>query len=196
MAHRDRIISIVEFDATRACFQTCRSDSDPPKSPTPPCPAPREETRGTLTQFSPFCRGGAPVPALGWGGSPGLKTHTTTRQIWSLSAPNPIPWLDDKKLRLVHPAEYNLISQLLTVLDSLAFVFGEYSDERSIDYFKLANSLSAAFQIFYSQCRIWGEVKIETPKLAQARLGLVLVTQSLLRFMLEDLLKAAAPLEL
>jgi arginyl-tRNA synthetase len=136
MAHRDRIISIVEFDAT------------------------------------------------------------TTPQIWSLSAPNPIPWLDDEKLRLVHPAEYNLISQLLTVLDSLAFVFGEYSDEKPIDYFKLANSLSEAFQTFYSQCRIWGEVKIETPKLAQARLGLVLATQSLLRFMLEELLNAVAPLEL
>jgi arginyl-tRNA synthetase len=119
-----------------------------------------------------------------------------TPQIWSLIAPNPIPWLDDEKLRLVHPAEYNLISQLLTALDSLAFVFGECNDERAIDYFKLANSLSEAFQTFYSQCRIWGEVKIETPKLAQARLGLVLATQSLLRFMLEELLNAVAPLEL
>lgn len=119
-----------------------------------------------------------------------------TRQILSLIAPNPIPWLDDDKLRLVHPAEYNLISQLLAALDSLAFVFGEYSDEKPIDYFKLANNLSETFQTFYSQCRIWGEVKIETPKLAQARLGLVLATQSLLRFMLEELLNAVAPLEL
>ena len=180
MANRDRIIAIVEFEATRACFQTFRSDSDPPKSPL---------KRGTLSEFSPLFKGG-------WGGSPGLKTHTTTPQIWSLSAPNPIPWLDEEKLRLVHPAEYNLISQLLTTLDSLAFVFGEYNDERAIDYFKLANNLSEAFQAFYSQCRIWGEVKIETPKLAQARLGLVLATQSLLRFMLEELLNAVAPLEL
>jgi arginyl-tRNA synthetase len=180
MANRDRIIAIVEFEATRACFQTFRSDSDPPKSPL---------KRGTLSEFSPLFKGG-------WGGSPGLKTHTTTPQIWSLIAPNPIPWLDDEKLRLVHPAEYNLISQLLIVLDSLAVVFGEYNDEIAIDYFKLANSLSEAFQTFYSQCRIWGEVKIETPKLAQSRLGLVLATQSLLRFMLENLLNTVAPLEL
>lgn len=137
MAHRDRIIAIVEFD----------------RAPTP--------------------------------------------QIWSLSDPNPIPWLDENgRLRLVHPAEYNLISQLLAVLDSLAPIIEQYNDEKPINYFKLANNLSAAFQTFYSQCRIWGEVKIETPKLAQARLGLVLATQSLLRFILEDLLNAVAPLEL
>jgi len=137
MAHRDRIIAIVEFD----------------RAPTP--------------------------------------------QIWSLSAPTPIPWLDeDGRLRLVHPAEYNLISQLLAVLDSLAPIIEQYNDEKPINYFKLANNLSAAFQTFYSQCRIWGEVKIETPKLAQARLGLVLATQSLLRFILEALLIAVAPLEL
>ena len=137
MAHRDRIIAIVEFD----------------RAPTP--------------------------------------------QIWSLSAPNPIPWLDeDGRLRLVHPAEYNLISQLLAVLDSLAPIIEQYNDEKPVNYLKLANSLSEAFQTFYSQCRIWGEVKIETPKLAQARLGLVLATQSLLRFILEDLLNAVAPLEL
>ena len=119
-----------------------------------------------------------------------------TPQIWSLTAPNPIPWLDDKKLRLVHPAEYNLISQLLTVLDSLAPVLEQYNPKKPVNYLKLADSLSEAFQTFYSQCRIWGEVKIETPKLAQARLGLVLATQSLLRFMLEELLNVVAPLEL
>ncbi|TAD83836.1 MAG: tetratricopeptide repeat protein [Oscillatoriales cyanobacterium] len=48
----------------RECFQAFQLDSDPPKSPL---------KRGTLSEFSPLCRGGAPVPAL-WGGSPGLKT--------------------------------------------------------------------------------------------------------------------------
>ncbi|TAG87128.1 MAG: hypothetical protein EAZ09_23715 [Oscillatoriales cyanobacterium] len=126
----------------------------------------------------------------------GNPNPATAPQIWSLTTPNPIPWLDDKKLRLVHPAEYNLISQLLTVLDSLAPVLEQYSPQKPINYLKLANSLSEAFQTFYSQCRIWGEVKIENPKLAQARLGLVLATQSFLRFMLEELLNAVAPLEL
>jgi Arginyl tRNA synthetase N terminal domain/DALR anticodon binding domain len=156
---------------------------------------------GTLTQFSPFKMGTlsefSPLFKGGRGGSPDLKTRTTTPQIWSLIAPNPIPWLDeDGRLRLVHPAEYNLISQLLAVLDSLAPVIEQYNDEKPVNHFKLANSLSEAFQTFYSLCRIWGEVKIETPKLAQARLGLVLATQSLLRFILEELLNVVAPLEL
>ena len=121
----------------------------------------------------------------------------TAPQIWSLTAPNPIPWLDKgDRLRLLHPAERNLISQLITVLDSLAPIFGNCTQEKPVNYFKLANSLSQAFQTFYSQCRIWGEVKIETPKLAQARLGLILATQSLLRFILEELLNAVAPVEL
>jgi arginyl-tRNA synthetase len=121
----------------------------------------------------------------------------TAPQIWSLAAPNPIPWIDDgDRLRLVHPAERSLISQLLTVLDNLYPIFEVRNREKPINYFKLANSLSEAFQIFYSQCRIWGEVKIEQPKLAQARVGLILATQSFLRFLLENLLNAIAPLEL
>jgi arginyl-tRNA synthetase len=121
---------------------------------------------------------------------------TTAPEIWSLTAPNPIPWLDNEKLQLVHPAEYNLISQLLAVLDTLSPIFEADKREKPVNHLKLANSLSEAFQTFYSQCRIWGEVKIENPKLAQARLGLVLATQSLLRFILEELLNAVAPLEL
>ncbi len=126
----------------------------------------------------------------------GNPNPATAPKIWSLTTPNPIPWLDNEKLQLVHPAECNLVSQLLTVLDSLAPVIEKYNPQKPINYLKLANSLSEAFQTFYSQCRIWGEVKIQTPKLAQARLGLILATQSLLRFILEELLNAIAPLEL
>ncbi len=122
---------------------------------------------------------------------------TTAPQIWFLASPNPIPWIDEgDRLRLVHPAERSLISQMLTVLDNLYPTFDVKNREQPVNYFKLANNLSEAFQIFYSQCRIWGEVKIEQPKLAQARLGLVLATQSLLRFILENLFNAIAPLEL
>ncbi len=139
----------------------------------------------------------------------------TAPQIWSLAAPNPIPWLNKgDRLRLVHPAEQSLISQLIAVLDNLAPILGNCTQNNivgtrhcrllyhsgatgiDINYLKLADNLSVAFQTFYSQCRIWGEVKIETPKLAQSRLGLVLATQSLLRFILEELLNAIAPLEL
>jgi arginyl-tRNA synthetase len=122
---------------------------------------------------------------------------TTAPQIWSLAAPNPIPWVDEgDRLRLVHPAESNLISQLLTVLDNLSPIWEVENREKPVNYLKLANNLSEAFQTFYSQCRIWGEVKTEQPKLAQSRLGLVLATQSLLRFILEELLNAVAPIEL
>ncbi len=122
---------------------------------------------------------------------------TTAPQIWFLASPNPIPWIDEgDRLRLVHPAECNLISQLLTVLDNLSPIWEEENSKKPVNYLKLANSLSEAFQTFYSQCRIWGEVKTEQPKLAQARLGLVLATQSLLRFILEELLNAIAPIEL
>ncbi|MCC3409430.1 MAG: hypothetical protein JGK17_28530 [Microcoleus sp. PH2017_10_PVI_O_A] len=122
---------------------------------------------------------------------------TTAPQIWSLAAPNPIPWIDEgDRLLLVHPAERSLISELLTVLDNLYPIFEVENREKPVNYFKLANNLSQAFQTFYSQCRIWGEVRIEQPKLAQARLGLVLATQSLLRFILAELLNAVAPIEL
>ncbi|MEG4350346.1 DALR anticodon-binding domain-containing protein [Microcoleus sp. LAD1_D5] len=122
---------------------------------------------------------------------------TTASQIWSLASPNPIPWIDEgDRLRLVHPAECNLISQLLTVLDNLYPIYEVKNGEKPVNYFKLANSLSESFQTFYSHCRIWGEVKIKQPKLAQARLGLILATQSLLRFILKESLSAIAPLEL
>lgn len=116
---------------------------------------------------------------------------------WQLVEPNPIPWLNDDeggdttqlRLRLVHPAEQRLIAQILDVQD----VMSEQSQRSAV---KLATALSKAFEKFYSQCRIWGEVKSQTPKLAQARLGLVLLTQTLLRSLLEDYLAVPAPVEL
>ena len=61
---------------------------------------------------------------------------------------------------------------------------------------KQAGTHSKIVQTFYCQCRIWGKVKVETPNLAQARLALVLVTQALLKFLLEKRLGTKAPLEL
>ncbi|OCR00336.1 hypothetical protein BCD67_25165 [Oscillatoriales cyanobacterium USR001] len=125
---------------------------------------------------------------------------------WQIITPNPIPWLDDRNhLRLFHLAELSLISQLFTTLDNLSPLFQENLGElmghliigdRAANWSKLAKALSDAFQTFYSQCRIWGEVQKETPKLAQARLGLVIGTQVLLQFILQELLGVFAPLEL
>ena len=114
-----------------------------------------------------------------------------------LLQPNPIPWLNDDqgahtgqiRLRLVHPAERRLIAQILDVSDII-------SDQGQLSCLKLAIALSNAFESFYSSCRIWGEVKTQTPKLAQARLGLVAITQGLLRSLLQEKLGVPAPVEL
>lgn len=114
-----------------------------------------------------------------------------------LIEPNPIPWLNDDqntdtgkvRLRVVHPAERRLITQILDLLD-------EISDSEQRHLAKFAIALYNAFENFYSSCRIWGEVKTQTPKLAQARLGLVGVTQASLRSLLQDQLGVPAPVEL
>lgn len=114
-----------------------------------------------------------------------------------LMEPYPIPWLQDKpeatdqpkQLCLVHSAEKRLIAIVLDILEG-----SEKLDQRR--GLKFALSLSQAWEEFFKDCRIWGEVKTQTPKLAQARLGLVAVTQRLLRSLLKDCLGVPAPVEL
>ena len=114
-----------------------------------------------------------------------------------LVEPNPIPWLNNDQgvdmatgpLRLIHPAERRLIAQLLDVPD----VIGNPGELSCV---KLAIALSNTFEQFYSRCRIWGEVKTQAPQLAQARLGLVAVTQGFLRSLLEDQMGVPAPVAL
>ncbi len=112
---------------------------------------------------------------------------------WDVIFPNPLPWLNcDGTLRLNHPDERRLIAELVQVVDNI-----ECPDVKgSVKWEKVALSLSQAFENFWSNCRIWGEVKITSPELAQARLGLLMVTQSVLRFVLEENLGIFAPLEL
>ena len=112
--------------------------------------------------------------------------------IKSFISVNPIPWLnDDQKLRLNHPDETFLIHQLVKVVDDLVC-----ADSSSINWEKAGENLSQAFEKFWCNCRIWGEVKINSPELAQARLGLLIATQLVLRSVLEDKLGIIAPLEL
>lgn len=113
-----------------------------------------------------------------------------------LIEPYPIPWLQDvseatdqpRQLCLVHPAEKRLIALVLDILEEM-----ELEQRRGL---KFALALSQAWEEFFKHCRIWGEVKTQTPKLAQARLGLVAVTQKLLRSLLQDSLGVCAPREL
>ncbi len=108
--------------------------------------------------------------------------------------PAPISWQEtDGKLRLNHPAERRLISQIFSTWDFLYFLT---ATPKEINWQKVATALSEAFQNFYSQCRIFGEVKIENPELAKARLGLILISKYLLQFLLVEKLKVKAPTEL
>jgi arginyl-tRNA synthetase len=102
--------------------------------------------------------------------------------------PNPIPWVEvaresDREsvhLRLTHPAEWELIVQLLDLLD----VMSASDCQRWV---KQGLAVSEAYEQFDKSCRIWGEVKIHDLPLAQARLGLIGVTQVVLRSLLEKL---------
>ncbi|MEH2289876.1 DALR anticodon-binding domain-containing protein [Nostoc sp.] len=117
----------------------------------------------------------------------------TSPAFWDIISPNPLPWLNcDGTLRLNHPDERRLISELIQVVDNI-----ECPDvSGSVKWEKVALNLSQAFEKFWSNCRIWGEVKITSPELTQARLGLLMATQSVLKFVLEENLGVFAPLEL
>ena len=112
---------------------------------------------------------------------------------WQWLEPNPIPWFNSdsepRNFQLVHPAEQHLIAHLLEIVDAL-------ESAKQQDWVKLATLLSQAMLDFYGNCRIWGEVNRQTPNLARARLGLIAVTQFLLRCLLQDQIGILAPLEL
>ncbi|MFN6481318.1 MULTISPECIES: DALR anticodon-binding domain-containing protein [unclassified Nostoc] len=117
----------------------------------------------------------------------------TSPAFWEVISPNPLPWLNcDGTLRLNHLDERRLIDELIQVIDNI-----ECPDVGgSVKWEKVALNLSQAFEKFWSNCRIWGEVKIISPELAQARLGLLMATQSVLKYVLEENLGVFAPLEL
>ncbi len=98
-------------------------------------------------------------------------------------SPNPIPWLNARnQLRLVHITERTLISQLVTTLDTLS---GFTRENPPTQVVKLATGLSQDFLKFYRANRIWGEIQTENLALAQARLGLIRATQTVLKLLLE-----------
>jgi arginyl-tRNA synthetase len=122
-----------------------------------------------------------------------LHTPSDQYQLGSLATTASIPWLNsDAKLRLNHPAESRLIAELVKTVDELDFP--DHGDR--INWEKVGLDLSQAFEDFWCQCRIWGAVKTALPELTQARLGLLIITQSVLRFVLVNKLGAIAPWEL
>ncbi|QIR41423.1 glutamate acetyltransferase [Tolypothrix sp. PCC 7910] len=111
----------------------------------------------------------------------------------SVSCPTLIPWLDsEQKLRLNHSAEIRLIGELVQVVDDLEC----HPVNSTVNWPKAALNLSQAWENFWRECRIWGKVKTASPELAQARLGLLMVAQSVFRLLLEEKLGLFAPREL
>lgn len=104
-----------------------------------------------------------------------------------------LPWLNSEQtLRYLQHKEWLLIGQISDALDYLSRPVAE---DRMLAL-KVASSLSQAFQSFYAACQIWGDIKRYDQRLAQVRLGLVLITQRVLRCLLEQRLKLQAPIEL
>lgn len=114
---------------------------------------------------------------------PDLTTVPQECSILICNHPQPLPWLNyTQQLQFCHPAEYALIIQLVKVVD----VYG--CTQLNLDsWAKIALSLSQAFADFYSHCRVLGEINAHNPKLAQARLGLILATYVVLKLLLQRL---------
>lgn len=112
-------------------------------------------------------------------------------QFGSVLTPKPFPWFDSRLLlRFQHPAEYGLISQLVATVDTLS----DASSQLSI--LKVGENLSQNFIKFHAACRIFAEIKTAEAEVAQARLGLVLATQAVLKALLEQGLGVCAPTKL
>ncbi|NES86916.1 MAG: anticodon-binding protein, partial [Moorea sp. SIO2B7] len=122
-----------------------------------------------------------------------LQDEDLSKPFWQWVEPDPIPWLnltsEGANFQLVQPTERYLINQLLTVVDALDCL-------AEANWVTIATYLSSAMVDFDRSCQIWGEVKQKTPQLAQARLGLIALTQFLLRRLLKDQLKVTAFVEL
>jgi hypothetical protein len=122
-----------------------------------------------------------------------LRLYADPAQVasWQIVDPSPIPWWADDLWRCAQLPERRLIMQMVDVLDELSM-----GPAPSIDrIWGLAQRLSQAFQRFYAQCSIFALAQTDRP-LAQARLGLVLLTQALLRWLLQDWLHLKPPIEL
>ncbi len=90
---------------------------------------------------------------------------------------------------LQHPAERALVWHLVHLSDRLSLA--EW--KRSRDLTQAAIALSEAFLAFYGAVRIVEAVRHDQRAIAEARLGLVWLTQQILRYLLEIPLASVAP---
>ena len=118
-----------------------------------------------------------------------LKDDDFLDLVGHLAEPNPITWLDESEnFWLTHEAEYCLLRQLLTVVDSLA--------NESENWLKLAVNLSEAILTFEAECPIIGFVKQKTPDKAISLLGLIALVQYWLQKLLIEKIGVEALTEL
>lgn len=114
--------------------------------------------------------------------------------IWRLTHPESIAWLDaNRQFRCTHVAEWQLIAQIVDILDELDCTPDALSPAR---LWQLAHRLSQDFQTFDANCRLFGAIKTDDRALAQARFALVLITQALLRWILQGWLHISPPIAL
>ncbi len=111
-----------------------------------------------------------------------------------LTTEETFPWLDGEgNLRLSHPAEMAVISQLAGSLDGF---WDLHQGGKNASVLRLALGLSQDLLKFYADCRIFGEMQKENLALARARSGLLLAGMQGLKLLLENGLGILAPLEL
>ncbi|BDA67355.1 Arginyl tRNA synthetase anticodon binding [Calothrix sp. PCC 7716] len=110
----------------------------------------------------------------------------------SFDQPLQIPWLDSQgKFRFNSHESQRLIATSVEIIDDLVCI-----DVRSPIYWhSKALNLAMALECFWRHTRIWGEVKNQ-PELVSAYIGLIVVTQQILRLLLEEKLNSAARLEI
>ncbi|MGK7957243.1 MAG: arginyl-tRNA synthetase [Crocosphaera sp.] len=99
-----------------------------------------------------------------------LKNQQFEPYLWPLSMNQQISWFS----LTLNELERSLISELITTVDRLV-------NEPKVNKIKLAAGLSESFLNFERYCRIFGGISRHNPKLSQARLGLVAITQVLLQ---------------
>ena len=98
-------------------------------------------------------------------------------------------WLDSQNnLWLSEKAEIFLLRQLFLVTDLYT--------NRSVNWQKLALSLSQTAAVFLAECQFLGEIRQKTPQKAIARLKLIAITQYWLKRLLIEKLNLTAPTSL
>ena len=106
------------------------------------------------------------------------------------SAVKEFPWLTEAGiLGFESESDRALLAEMITVMDESVAT----QDYLTQDYLKWAVSLSRAFQAFYQENQLFGKVWVKNPRLAQRRLGLVMITQWLLGSLLQEGLGIIAP---